>query len=167
MTTPRDETPFAAASLEEPHLTKILHWVRGERALASALAGRSSVPRPLAALEAAEKLAGLLASTSPNHAERVRRLAPQAKEDPIPLVAAARSLRFYLPLEAGDTFELEATLLADPGDLAVVHFEARLPTGERAATGELRYLLVPASGDHQREVAARAALKAHLDWKAW
>lgn len=164
---PSDETPLAPQARTEPRLIKILHWVRGERALATAISGRGPAPRPLAALEVAEKLAGLLASTSPLHAERVRRLAPKAKEDPIPLIAAARSLRFYLPLETGDTFELEATLLADPGDLSVVHFEARLPTGERAATGELRYLLVPASADHQREVEARAALKASLDWQAW
>ena len=35
----------------------------------------------------------------------------------------------------------------------------------RAATGELRYLLVPASRDHAREIKARAALKANLDYK--
>jgi len=164
--TPDSKTPIVALETK-PRMVKVLHWVRGERALATALTPRIDAPRPLAGLEVAEQLSGLLASTSAPHAERVKRLAPSVAEAPIPLLAAARSLRFYLPLEGGEAFELEANLLPDPGDLVVVHFEGRLPTGERALTGELRYLLVPATGDHTREVRAREALKMSLGFKGW
>jgi hypothetical protein len=156
-----------SAKEERAYLTKILHWVRGERALATAFVRREPrVPYPLAGLEVAEQLSGLLASTSPAQTERVKRLVPSMTEEPIPLLAAARSLRFYLPLEPGETFEIEAVMLQDGGELASVHFEARLTSGERVATGELRYLLVPPT-DHEREVRARAELKARLAWDNW
>src|SRR5437763_16590600 len=92
-------------------LTRVLHWSRGVRALATAVAPDGTVGRPLTALEAMEMLAGLLASTADPQYDRAKRLAAESKGDPVALLAAARSLRFYLPIEPAQPFEIEATVV--------------------------------------------------------
>jgi hypothetical protein len=148
-------------------LTKVLHWSRGMRALATGVAPEGIAGKPLTGLEAMEMLGGLLAATAEPQFDRAKRLAPEAKGDPVALLAAARSLRFYLPIEPGQPFEVEATVVPDEGELALVQVEARRPNGERAARGELRFLIVPPIGEHLREAKARDALRKTLapcDW---
>src|SRR4051812_26588370 len=112
-------------------LTKVLHWSRGQRALATGVAPEGSVGKALTALEAMESLGSLLAATADPQSERARRLAPENHLEPVGLLAAARSLRFYLPIEPGQPFEVEATVVPDEGELALVQVEARRPNGER------------------------------------
>lgn len=148
-------------------LTKVLHWSRGQRALAAGVSADGPVGRALTSLEAMEALGGLLAATADPQAERAKRLAPDNKLDPVALLASARSLRFYLPIEPSQPFEVEATIVPDEGELALVQVEARRPNGERAARGELRFLIVPPVGEHTREGKARDALKKSLGPTAW
>ncbi|MEZ0229706.1 MAG: hotdog fold domain-containing protein, partial [Planctomycetota bacterium] len=98
---------------------------------------------------------------------RAKRLSPSNKEEPVALLAAARSLRFYLPIEPSHPFEVEATIVPDEGELALVQVEARRPNGERAARGELRFLVVPPVGEHAREGRARDALRKSLGPTSW
>jgi hypothetical protein len=132
------------------------------RAIAQGEAPAGGAPRALLALEAMEALASLLAITAEPQAERSRRLAPARTIEPVALLAAARTLRFYLPIEPGTTFEVEVTLIPEEGELVVAQCEARRPDGDRAARGELRFLLVPGAGEHAREARARDALRASL-----
>jgi hypothetical protein len=155
-------TPMAGA-----RLTKVLHWSRSMRALAACMAPDGPVGRALTSLEAMEALGGLLAATADPQHDRARRLAPDAKGDPVALLAGARSLRFYLPIEPVQPFEVEATIVPDEGELALVQVEARRPNGERAARGELRFLVVPPVGEHLREGQARDALKKSLAPQSW
>jgi hypothetical protein len=148
-------------------LTKILHWSSGQRALATGVSAEGPVGRALTALEAMEALASLLAATADPQSERARRLASESKRDPVGLLAAARSLRFYLPIEPGQPLEVEATVVPDDGELVLVQVEARRPNGERAARGELRFLVVPAVGEHEREGKARDALRKSLGSVDW
>ncbi len=148
-------------------LTKVLHWSRGQRALAAGVAPDGPVGRALTALEAMEALGSLLAATADPQNERARRLSPDIKSEPVALLAAARSLRFYLPIEPGQPFEVDATVVPDEGELALVQVEARRPNGERAARGELRFLVVPAVGEHAREAKARDALRKSLGPTNW
>jgi hypothetical protein len=145
----------------------MLHWSRGARALATGVALDGPVGRALTALEAMEALGGLLAATADPQHERARRLAPDSRGDPVALLASARSLRFYLPIEPGQPFEVEATVIPDDGELALIQVEARRPNGERAARGELRFLIVPAVGEHLRDGQARDALRKDLGSVRW
>jgi 3-hydroxymyristoyl/3-hydroxydecanoyl-(acyl carrier protein) dehydratase len=148
-------------------LTKVLQWQRGVSALATGVAPEGPVGRALTALDAMDQLGGLLAATADPQAERARRLAPTARSSPVALLASARSLRFYLPIEPGQPFEVEATIVPDEGELALVQIEARRPNGERAARGELRFLIVPATGEHRKDGQARDALQKVLGPTAW
>jgi hypothetical protein len=148
-------------------LLEIVQWVRGLRALGRGVAEESDSPRALAALEAMEQLGGLVAATAQPQAERARRLAPDIAGEPVALLAAARALRFYLPLEPGTEFEIDATLVPEEGELAVVTCEVRRPNGDRVARGELRFLLVPGTGEHAREAKTRDKLRASLGVTNW
>lgn len=170
----RTPTPqrVAVARVREPvlasaRLTKILHWSKGEHALAECVSPASDLPRPFTALEGMEALGGLLALTSVVHFDQARRLAPDAREDPVPLIAGARSLRFYLPVQPRGTFEVDATVIPEEGELVVITAEARLASGERVAKGELRFLLVPGAGEHAATSRAQKALRESLGFGAW
>ncbi|MBI3725946.1 hypothetical protein HY251_18620 [bacterium] len=171
-----ERSPFANRATPPPRagresagarLTKILHWTRGEHALAEAVAASGDLPRPFSALEAMESLAGLLAVTSDAHFEQARRLAPDAREGPVPLIAGARSLRFYLPVQPRTGFEVEATVIPEQGELVVIAVESRLTSGERVAKGELRFLLVPGAGEHAATSRAQQALREGLGYAGW
>lgn len=142
-------------------LVEVIQWVPGMRAIAYAQAPSTPAPRPLTGLDAMEALAGLLAATAEPQADRARRLASDGSE-PVALLAAARSMRIYLPLEPGLRFEVEATLVPEEGELVVVQTEARREDGDRAARAELRFLLVPGTGEHAREARERDGLRASL-----
>lgn len=165
-TKPRSRTGATSAPPGPTKLLRVLHWARGEHALAHVEAAGGDLTRPLTALEGMESLAGLLATTSEAHAASVQRLAPETK-GAVPLLAAAKSLRFYLPIPPRATFEVEATVVPEGGELVVVQTEARLTSGERAAKGELRFLLVPGAGEHARAATTLAQLREGLgsfDW---
>ena len=148
-------------------IERVVHYTRGVRALVQAKAPPGGGPKPLTALDGMEALARLLACTAEPQAERARRMAPSVAGDPVALLAAARALRFYLPVEPGGLYEVEATIVPDEGELAVVQVEARRENGERAARGELRYLLVPGAGEHVRDSKDRDAVRARLGPGPW
>lgn len=148
-------------------LVELVAWQPRSRAVARAIAADGPAPCALAAFESLELLGGLLAATAEPQAARARHMAPDLASDPVALLAASRSLRFYLPLEPGSAFEVEATLLPDAGELVVVQAEARCPNGDRSARGELRFLLVPGAGEHAREARARDAVRAGLAGGPW
>ncbi|HZU98469.1 MAG TPA: hypothetical protein VFF73_17320 [Planctomycetota bacterium] len=153
--------------MTEARLTRVLHWTHGVRGLASGMAPQGGIARAIHAFEAMEALGGLVAATADPQYDRAKRLSPGTGGDPVALLAGARSLRFYLSLEPGQPFEVEATVVPDEGELALVQCEVRRANGERAARGELRFLVVPPVGEHLRDAHARDALRSSLGPTDW